>query len=62
MDPANEKATDYYLFPLMDLSEPKLLLCETNGAHLDTFQFDNLEYFTSLAARSTIGEQHEQTP
>jgi len=62
MDPANEKATDYYLFPLMDLSEPKLLLCETNGAHLDTFQFENLEYFTSLAARSTIGEQHEQTP
>lgn len=54
MDPENEKATDYYLFPLMDISEPKLLLCETNGAYLDTYQFDNLDYFAQLAARSRI--------
>jgi len=54
MDEANEKATDYYLFPVLDLSEPKLLLCETNGAFLDTYQFDSLDYFTRLAARSPI--------
>ncbi|MCC9608575.1 recombinase family protein [Blastopirellula sp. JC732] len=54
MDPENEVATDYYLFPLMDLAEPKVLLCETNGAFLDTYQFDNLDYFAQLAARSRI--------
>lgn len=54
MDPANEMITDYYLFPLMDLSEPKILLCETNGVYLDTYQFDNLDYFTSLAAREKM--------
>ena len=54
MDPANEQVTDYYLFPLMDLSEPKLLLCETNGIYLDTYQFDNLDYFTKLATRENI--------
>lgn len=54
MDPANEVATDYYLFPLMDLTEPKVLLCETNGVFLDTYQFDNLDYFAQLAARSKI--------
>jgi DNA invertase Pin-like site-specific DNA recombinase len=54
MDPANEQVTDYYLFPLMDLSEPKLLLCETNGIYLDTYQFDNLDYFTKLATREKI--------
>jgi DNA invertase Pin-like site-specific DNA recombinase len=59
MDPSNEKATDYYLFPIMDLSEPKLLLCETNGAYLDTFQFDSLDYFANLAVRSRIEEPHE---
>lgn len=54
MDASNEQATDYYLFPHMDFSEPKLLLCETNGAYLDTYQFDNLDYFAKLAARDRI--------
>ncbi|PQO28919.1 recombinase family protein [Blastopirellula marina] len=54
MDPANKVATDYYLFPLMDLTEPKVWLCETNGMFLDTYQFDNLDYFAQLAARSKI--------
>ena len=54
MDPENESVADYYLFPLMDFAEPKLLLCETNGAHLDTYQFDNLDFFTQLAAREKI--------
>ncbi|HCS52269.1 MAG TPA: recombinase family protein [Planctomycetaceae bacterium] len=54
MDSSNEQISDYYLFPLMDLAEPKLLLCETNGAYLDTYQFDNLDFFTQLAAREKI--------
>ena len=54
MDPANERPADYYLFPIMDIATPKLLLCETNGAHLDTYQFDSLDYFTTMAKRSKI--------
>lgn len=54
MDPANKEVTDYYLFPIMDIETPKLLLCEVNGAYLDTYQFDNLDYFASLAARDRI--------
>lgn len=54
MDPSNRHAADYYLFPIMDISEPRLLLCETNGAHLDTYQFDSLDHFAGLSARNQI--------
>jgi hypothetical protein len=54
MDPANEQPTDYYLFPIMDLETPRLLLCESNGLYLDTYQFDSLEYFASLGSRQEI--------
>ncbi|MBM4069893.1 MAG: recombinase family protein [Planctomycetes bacterium] len=54
MDPANARPADYYLLPIMDIETPRLLLCETNGAHLDTYQFDNLDYFATLALRRKI--------
>jgi DNA invertase Pin-like site-specific DNA recombinase len=54
MDPANEQPADYYLLPIMDIDAPRLLLCETNGAHLDTYQFDSLDFFATLSARSKI--------
>lgn len=54
MDPANEQPADYYLLPIMDIESPRLLLCETNGAYLDTYQFDNLDYFASIAMRGKI--------
>jgi hypothetical protein len=38
----------------MDIAAPRLLLCETNGAQLDTYQFDNLDYFALLAMRQKI--------
>ena len=50
MDAANKKATDYYLLPIMDIATPRLLLCETNGAYLDTYQFENLDYFAAAGA------------
>lgn len=56
MDPANVRPADFYLLPVMDVEAPRLLLCEANGAHLDTYQFESLEYFTSLAARRAIEE------
>lgn len=54
MDESNERPVDYYLLPIMDMTCSRLLLCETNGAWLDTYQFDSLEYFMSLAAQSRI--------
>jgi len=38
----------------MDIESPRLLLCEENGAYLDTYQFDSLDYFALLAARHRI--------
>ena len=54
MDPANQQPADYYLLPIMDIAVPKLILCETNGAYLDTYQFDTLDYFTTMAKREKI--------
>jgi hypothetical protein len=54
MDPANEQPADYYLLPIMDIETPRLLLCETNGAYLDTYQFENLDYFAAIAMRRKI--------
>jgi hypothetical protein len=54
MDPSNQRPADYYLLPIMDIEAPRLLLCETNGAYLDTYQFDSLDYFAALAARKKI--------
>lgn len=50
----NRSPADFYLLPLMDISVPKLLLCETNGAHLDTYQYESLDAFAELAARKKI--------
>ena len=54
MDAANRAPADYYLLPIMDVETPRLLICETNGVHLDTYQFDTLDYFASLARRRKI--------
>jgi hypothetical protein len=54
MDAANQKPSDYYLLPIMDIESPRLLLCEMNGAQLDTYQFDNLDYFAAMAVRRKI--------
>ncbi len=54
MDSSNAVAADYYLLPIMDIESPRLLLCEENGAYLDTYQFESLDYFASLAARQQV--------
>ena len=43
----------------MDIAAPKLLLCETNGVFLDTYQFDTLDYFTNMANAERLRWQHE---
>ncbi|HIK93569.1 MAG TPA: recombinase family protein [Planctomycetes bacterium] len=54
MDPTNQSPADYYLLPIMDIETPRLLLCESNGAQLDTYQFHSLDYFATLAARQEL--------
>ena len=54
MDTMNSQPNDFYLLPIMDIQSPKLLLCETNGTYLDTYQYGNLDYFSSLAKRNPI--------
>ena len=54
MDEENERPVDYYLLPVMDMTSPRLLLCETNGAYLDTYQFNSLDFFMKLAERARI--------
>lgn len=54
MDAANEAPADYYLLPVMDVAAPRLLLCEANGAYLDTYRFDSLDHFTAISARRRL--------
>lgn len=54
MDSANQQPADYYLLPLMDIDAPKMVMCETNGAYLDTYQFESLDYFARMAQRHRI--------
>jgi len=54
MDAANAHPADYYLLPIMDIESPRILFCETNGVHLDTYQFDNLDYLTELTSRCQL--------
>jgi DNA invertase Pin-like site-specific DNA recombinase len=54
MDPTNAKPADYYLLPIMDIETPRILFCESNGAFLDTYQFDSLDYFAAMAGRCKI--------
>ncbi len=49
MDPSNEQPTDYYLLPAIDLDMPELRLTEFNGAAIDTFRFESLEFFLGMA-------------
>lgn len=54
MDPDNREPADYYLLPIMDIEVPRLLLCEENGAALDTYQFESLDYFAAMSTRRKI--------
>ena len=56
MDEGNEKILDYYLLPLADITTGRLRLAEENGFGLDSFRFDTLEYFFSMAKRYRFTE------
>ncbi len=55
MDAANSKPADYYLLPHHGHRRARGCCCaRPTGRHLDTYQFDTLDYFAALAARRTI--------
>jgi len=54
MDAGNTVPIDYYLLPLIDMEIERLRLAEYNGAHLDTYRFDNLDFFFGMAERAKM--------
>lgn len=54
MDEANEGVHDYYLLPRIGLDDPKLRLAEENGALLDAYRFDTLDFLVAMAARADV--------
>jgi DNA invertase Pin-like site-specific DNA recombinase len=52
----NREPLDYYLLPAVDMTAEKLLLAEDNGLSLDTYRFDDLEFFYGMALRTKLPE------
>jgi DNA invertase Pin-like site-specific DNA recombinase len=54
MDEENQGIKDFYLFPSLDQLALRLRLAECNNALLDSYRFDDLGFFYSLAERISI--------
>jgi DNA invertase Pin-like site-specific DNA recombinase len=54
MSPDNKSVKDYYLLPLLDMISARFRLAEENGALLDSYRFDTLDYFFALAQRTPV--------
>ena len=54
MDSSNQTPMDFYLLPRIDMGQVAILLGESNGAALDTYQYDTLGFFMGMAARARI--------
>ena len=55
MDAANEAAFDYYLLPSLEVRGAAVRIREDNGAYLDGFRFDTLDYFFGMAELVHLG-------
>jgi hypothetical protein len=54
MDETNQSIKDYYLIPRLDAMEPKLRLTEDNHMLLDSYRFDDLEFFFAMTERISV--------
>ena len=52
--PGNEQILDYYLFPAMDVIWNRLRIAADNGVVLDTYRFNNLNFFLELAKTTLV--------
>ena len=51
MNESNQAIKDYYLFPALDVTADRLRLAENNHALLDSYRFDDLEFFFAMVER-----------
>jgi DNA invertase Pin-like site-specific DNA recombinase len=56
MDETNQAIKDYYLLPAIDLAVARLRLAENNHLLLDSYRFDDLEFFFQMAERIPVEE------
>ena len=56
LTPTNENILDYYIFPRIETLTAQLRLAGENGIRLDSYRFDNLDFFLSMARRTSIEE------
>lgn len=54
MDAENERPSDYFLFPRFGLESRQIALRTSNGCFLDTFQFETLDFFRSMAVCQVV--------
>lgn len=54
MNPDNSSVKDYYLLPALDMHSGRIRLSEENGALLDSYRFETLDYFFALAERVPV--------
>jgi DNA invertase Pin-like site-specific DNA recombinase len=52
----NVEPLDYYLLPRLDLTFERLKLAEDNPIGLETYRFDNLNFFVGMARRARVAE------
>jgi hypothetical protein len=50
----NQGALDYYLLPRLDFRQPRINLADHNGIELESYRFENLEYFYGMAERTRL--------
>jgi len=56
MDSENRDPLDYYLLPSLDMTFERLTVNEDNPVSIETFRFDNLDFFFGMARRMRIPE------
>ncbi len=54
MDHINENVLDFYFLPRLDFSQQWIRLAEQNGAMLDTYRFETLDYLFEMAERARL--------
>lgn len=54
MDETNQAIKDYYLLPAIDLNALALRISESNHALLDSYRFDDLEFFFQMSERISV--------
>jgi hypothetical protein len=56
LNASNLGPLDYYVFPSIDMTLPRLKLTEDNSLSLDAYRFESLDFLYSLAMQCSFGE------